>query len=215
MVDQHESAGTAERTHEAASRGSSADATREPSRAAGNPTTVGVPTPRQDRDDESSDVAVSNEQPTGAGTFARLIGLVIFGVAAIASAVLLAAASAVGPQVEVAPEGGDPSRVLERPVRHRGAVCPGRCLGRGAGGPTCLGGGAARATDLQPLPSLRRRPVRSAGAPAGDGKNLRCLRRPGDRHGPDPGARRGGVSSADHRVPHGPDAPTRAHHRGP
>ena len=106
MVDQHESAGTAERTHEAASRGSSADATREPSRAAGNPTTVGVPTPRQDRDDESSDVAVSNEQPTGAGTFARLIGLVIFGVAAIASAVLLAAASAVGPQVEVAPREG-------------------------------------------------------------------------------------------------------------
>ena len=106
MLDQHESAGTAERTHEAASRGSSADATREPSRAAGNPTTVGVPTPRQDRDDESSDVAVSNEQPTGAGTFARLIGLVIFGVAAIASAVLLAAASAVGPQVEVAPTGG-------------------------------------------------------------------------------------------------------------
>ena len=106
MVDQHESAGTAERTHEAASRGSSADATREPSRAAGNPTTVGVPTPRQDRDDESSDVAVSNEQPTGAGKFARLIGLVIFGVAAIASAVLLAAASAVGPQVEVAPREG-------------------------------------------------------------------------------------------------------------
>ena len=86
--------------------GVSADATREPSRAAGNPTTVGVPTPRQDRDDESSDVAVSNEQPTGAGTFARLIGLVIFGVAAIASAVLLAAASAVGPQVEVAPREG-------------------------------------------------------------------------------------------------------------
>lgn len=106
MVDQHESAGTAERPHEAASRGSSADATREPSRAAGNPTTVGVPTPRQDRDDESSDVAVSNEQPTGAGKFARLIGLVIFGVAAIASAVLLAAASAVGPQVEVAPREG-------------------------------------------------------------------------------------------------------------
>ena len=89
-----------------ASRGSSAVATRTSSRAAGSPTTVGVPTPRQDRDGESIDVAGVDEQPTGAGTSARLIGLVIFGLAAIAGAVLLAAASAVGPQVEIAPTEG-------------------------------------------------------------------------------------------------------------
>jgi len=81
-----------------ASRGSSAVATGTSSRAAGSPTTVGVPTPRQDRDGESIDVAGVDEQPTGAGTFARLIGLVIFGLAAIAGAV--------GPQVEIAPTEG-------------------------------------------------------------------------------------------------------------
>jgi len=84
--------------HDVASRGSSAVATRTSSRAAGSPTTVGVPTPRQDRDGESIDVAGVDEQPTGAGTFARLIGLVIFGLAAIAGAV--------GPQVEIAPTEG-------------------------------------------------------------------------------------------------------------
>ena len=89
-----------------ASRGSSAVATRTSSRAAGSPNTIGVPTPRQVRDGTSIDGAGADEEPTGAGTFARLIGLVIFGLAAIAGAVLLAAASAVGPQVEIAPTAG-------------------------------------------------------------------------------------------------------------
>ena len=40
------------------------------------------------------------------GTFARLIGLIIFGLAAIAAALLLAAASAVGTSVEIAPTSG-------------------------------------------------------------------------------------------------------------
>lgn len=43
---------------------------------------------------------------TGAGPFARLIGLVVFGLAAIAAALLLAAASLVGPRVEYAPTEG-------------------------------------------------------------------------------------------------------------
>jgi len=88
-VDQHESAGTAELPHDAASGGSSA-----------------VATLRRDRDDDASVLADPAPQPAGAGTFARLIGLVIFGLAAIAGAVLLAAARAVGPQVEVAPTEG-------------------------------------------------------------------------------------------------------------
>lgn len=43
---------------------------------------------------------------TGAGPFARLIGLVVFGLAAIAAALLLAAASLVGPRVEFDPTEG-------------------------------------------------------------------------------------------------------------
>ena len=48
----------------------------------------------------------AGRRSAGAQVFARLIGLAIFGVAALAATVLLAAASAVGPQVEVAPAEG-------------------------------------------------------------------------------------------------------------
>ena len=45
----------------------------------------------------------ARRRSTGAGAFARLVGLVVFGLAAIAAALLLAAASLVGPPVAFAP----------------------------------------------------------------------------------------------------------------
>lgn len=88
-VDQHEPASTAELPHDAASGGSSAAATA-----------------RRDRAEDAIGIGDPATQPADAGTFARMIGLVIFGLAAIAGSVLLVAARAVGPQVEVAPTEG-------------------------------------------------------------------------------------------------------------
>jgi cellulose synthase/poly-beta-1,6-N-acetylglucosamine synthase-like glycosyltransferase len=86
---EQESAGTAEFPQDAASGG-----------------TWAVATPRQNQEDDASVVGDPAPQQVGAGVFARLIGLLIFGLAAIAGCVLLAAAHAIGPQVAVAPTEG-------------------------------------------------------------------------------------------------------------
>jgi hypothetical protein len=72
-------------------------------------TTDRVPTPHPDHDDDDE----ARRSPGGhaahstdPGAFARLIGLVIFGLAAIAAALLLLAAGAVGPRVDMAPTEG-------------------------------------------------------------------------------------------------------------
>jgi len=84
-----ELAGTAEFPHNAASGGSSA-----------------VASARRDRDDDASDAADLAPQHRGMGAFARLIGLIIFGLAMTAGAALLVAARAIGPQVAVNPTEG-------------------------------------------------------------------------------------------------------------
>ena len=49
---------------------------------------------------------VVRRRPIGTGAFARLIGLIVFGLAAIAAALLLAAASLIGPRVDLTPTEG-------------------------------------------------------------------------------------------------------------
>lgn len=50
--------------------------------------------------------APGTRRPAGTGAFARTIGLVVFGLAALAAALLMAAASLIGPQVEFDPKEG-------------------------------------------------------------------------------------------------------------
>ena len=76
------------------------------SRAAGRRATGGVPTPHRDHDDEPGLSTDAAAQPTGPGAFARLIGLIIFGSATIAAALLMAAARTVGPGTDAAPTQG-------------------------------------------------------------------------------------------------------------
>ncbi len=105
-MDEREQAGPADLPRDVAARGSSAAAARASSHANGSQANVGVPSPRHDQDGGTDKTAESREQRPGAGAFERLIGLVIFGLAAIASALLLAAASTVGPPVEHTPNEG-------------------------------------------------------------------------------------------------------------
>ena len=89
-----------------ASSGTSSAAGLEPSRAPRHLRSDDVPTPRRDPDTEPAAAPDPTGPPNESSAFARLIGLIIFGVAAIAAALLVAAASTVGPGVEVAPSTG-------------------------------------------------------------------------------------------------------------
>ncbi len=101
-----EQAGRADLPSDVAARGSAAAAAHASARATGGQASIGVPTPRRDQDGRSAGTAGPGEKPTRAGAFERLIGLVVFGLAAIAGALLLVAASTVGPPVEHTPNEG-------------------------------------------------------------------------------------------------------------
>ncbi len=104
-------------------------------------------------------------------------------------------------------------RGVARAVRDRGAD-PARGHVRRRAGRAARGRGrGAGAADLQPVPSFDRHPDRPAGPEARHGRHRRHVRRPGDRHRPDPGARRGGLTAGHPRFPGRPVAPARADRR--
>ncbi len=87
-----------------------------PSPAAAAPATTAagrIPRPHPQHDDEpdtadttDAAAATADAAPADPGAFARLIGLIIFGLAAIAAALLLLAASTDGPRADIAPTEG-------------------------------------------------------------------------------------------------------------